>query len=249
MLAGLSVDYLVRLEQGRASNPSPQVLAALARALRLDDDERDHLYRAAGATPPAGLVPRHVSPSIQRIVDRLGDTPVAVYSPAWELMFWNPLWAALMGDPSRLTGRQRNLIWHWFTTGESAVLSDDPDRTGFATDMVADLRGVLGRYPADAGLRRFVEDLRATSPRFDELWGTASVALHLAERKTIANPAVGPITLDCDVLAAPGADLRLVVYTATPGTRDAEKLDLLRVAGLQSFDDAERGEAAGRTAR
>ena len=91
-LAGVSVDYLVRLEQGRSTSPSPQVLASIARALRLTNEERDHLYRVAGAAVPTKAdVPRHLTPSIQRIVDRLGDTPAAVFSATWDLISWNPL--------------------------------------------------------------------------------------------------------------------------------------------------------------
>ena len=102
VLAGVSVDYIVRLEQGRARHPSAQLLGALARALRLTDDERDHLFRVAGvAVASTGMVPRHITPGVQRIVDRLGDVPLAVHSAAWDLLHWNPLWAAVTGDPSR----------------------------------------------------------------------------------------------------------------------------------------------------
>ena len=97
-LAGISVDYLVRLEQGRAANPSAQVLAALSRALRLTTDERDHLYTVAGQAPPRrSAMATHVAPSVQRLVDRLADLPVAVYDPAWTIITWNAagprLWA------------------------------------------------------------------------------------------------------------------------------------------------------------
>jgi transcriptional regulator with XRE-family HTH domain len=91
-LAGVSVDYLVRLEQGRATNPSPQVLAALARALRLASTERDLLFTCAGvAAPSARVVSRHISPGLQRVLDRLADTPVGVYTASWEQVTANPL--------------------------------------------------------------------------------------------------------------------------------------------------------------
>ncbi|MGW6270121.1 helix-turn-helix domain-containing protein [Streptomyces sp. NPDC055060] len=107
LLAGVSVDYIVRLEQGRARNPSPQLLASLARALRLTDVERDHLFRVAGAAlPPAGHVPRHVTPTAQRMVDRFRNAPVAVavHTAIYELVLWNPLWATLFGDPPARPG-------------------------------------------------------------------------------------------------------------------------------------------------
>src|SRR3954464_5349216 len=91
-LTGLSVDYLARLEQGRATRPSPQVLDALSRTLRLTDAERAHVFRVAGqALPGTGHMRRHVTPSVQRILDRLGDTPVMVIDGAWHVVAWNPL--------------------------------------------------------------------------------------------------------------------------------------------------------------
>ncbi|TFD82761.1 helix-turn-helix transcriptional regulator [Cryobacterium fucosi] len=235
-LAGLSVDYVVRLEQGRASAPSAQVLGSLARSLRLTNDERDHLYRVGGAIVPTDRnLPRHITPGIQRIVDRLADTPSSVYSAAWDILLWNPLWAALLGDPSTLASRNRNLVWHFFTEGEAPVVRDAASRLGFARDIVADLRIAFGRYPDDSNLARLVDDLRSSNDEFAALWSTLSVSRHLAERKTIASALVGEITLDCDVLTVPGSDLRLVVYSAEAGTVDAGKLDVLRVAGLQAF--------------
>jgi len=97
-LAGISVDYLVRLEQGRATSPSTQVLAALSRALRLTIEERDHLYTVAGQAPPRrSSMPTHVPPSVQRLVDRLADLPVAVYDPAWTIITWNAAWGRAHG--------------------------------------------------------------------------------------------------------------------------------------------------------
>jgi transcriptional regulator with XRE-family HTH domain len=236
-LSGLSVDYIVQLEQGRATSPSPQVLRALARALRLNTEERDHLFRVGGAPlPTRGELPRHVTPSIQRIVDRLGDTPVSVFSAAWDTLLWNPLWAALLGDPSRFTGNQANLIWRYFLSDGSRVIHEEQHAAQFKRDMVADLRAAYGRYPTDAALGELIAELRARSSDFESIWMESNVGLHVAGRKLIENPLVGRITLDCDVLASPGSDLRVVVYTARPGTEDAEKLDILRVTGLQVFD-------------
>ena len=104
-LAGVSVEYLVRLEQGRARHPSPQLLGALARALRLTEDERDHLYRLGGvAVPSDGVVSQHITPGVQRMLDRLGDVPIGVHSATWDLLWWNPLWAALTGIRRICTG-------------------------------------------------------------------------------------------------------------------------------------------------
>ena len=234
-LAGVSVDYIVRLEQGRAQHPSPQLLGALALALRLSVDERDHLYRVAGAAPPSrDLVPRHVTPGVQRLVDRLGDVPLAVFSAAHDIIMWNPLWAAVSGDPSAESALERNLVWRHFTHGHDGVEFDDIHEEEFASDLVADLRAAVGRYPRDPSLAALVARLRSTSPEFERRWGSARIAEHRSSRKVVSTP-VGPIEIDCDVLAVPGGDLRIVVYTTVPGSRDAEALDLLRVTGLQTF--------------
>lgn len=235
-LAGVSVDYLVRLEQGRSTSPSPQVLASIARALRLTNEERDHLYRVAGAAVPTSAdVPRHLTPSIQRIVDRLGDTPAAVFSASWDLISWNPLWAALQSDPTLYSGRFANLARRVFLGGDNPIIQSVQETDDFEHDIAADLRSASGRYPEDKALAAVIAELLAGSPRFADLWSCARVAMHLSSRKIIMVPSIGPITLDCDVLMAPGSDLRVVVYTAEPGTTDAARLDLLRVAGVQSL--------------
>ena len=233
-LAGISVDYLVRLEQGRATNPSTQVLAALSRALRLTAEERDHLYTVAGQAPPRrSAMPAHVPPSVQRLADRLADLPVAVYDPAWTIITWNAAWAALMGDPSAMTGRDRNLIWRTFTGTSTRVRKSDAEADDFETNAVADLRRAAGTYPDDARLRQLVNELRQASPRFAALWAQRVVTSTGPSSKTIDHPDVGPITLDCDVLTVAGSDLRLVVYTAEPSSPDASRLRLVQVIGLQ----------------
>ncbi|QTE30863.1 helix-turn-helix transcriptional regulator [Pengzhenrongella sicca] len=235
-LAGISVDYLVRLEQGRARNPSPSVLRALAIALRLTDDERDHLYQVAGVAPPsAQSVPQHIGPGVQRIVDRLSDVPMAVFTAAHDIVLWNPLWAALTGDPSLHVGIERNLVWRYFTSGHPGTQYDDQHEEDFANDLAADLRAAVGRYPEDVPLAQLVSRLRTESAEFERRWAQARVAQHRSSRKTVTNATVGPIVVDCDVLTVPGSDLRIVVYTVAPHSVDETRLDLLRVTGLQRF--------------
>jgi transcriptional regulator with XRE-family HTH domain len=235
-LAGVSVDYLVRLEQGRAANPSGQVLASLARALRLSDSERDLLYVCAGVAPPTSrVVSRHLSPGLHRILDRLADTPVGVFTASWEQVSANPLWQALFGEPERPPGRERNLVWRFFMHERSSIARSAEEYANFAATMVADLRDAAVRYTDDRDLHTMIAELRTRSDWFAELWDTYTVARQVSERKTILSPTVGPVTVDCDVLTAPDTDLRIVVYTARPGSEDAGKLDLLRVAGLQAI--------------
>ena len=235
-LAGVSVEYLVRLEQGRARNPSPSLLAALARALRLTDSERDHLYRAAGAAPPsARVVSQHIGPGVQRMLDRLGDVPLGVFSAMWDLLWWNPMWAALSGDPSEQRGLDRNVVWRHFIGAPSVIDFDDAHAEEFADDLTADLREAAGRYPDDPALAALIARLLADAPDFAGRWRQARVARHRSSTKTATRTPVGPITIDCDVLTAPGTDLRIVMYTAAPDSADASKLELLRVHGTQSL--------------
>jgi transcriptional regulator with XRE-family HTH domain len=235
-LAGLSVDYLARLEQGRATHPSPSVLGPLARALRLTDAERTHLHRLAGqAEPGTGTVRRHLTPGVQRVLDRLRDVPAMVVDPAWEVVAVNRMARALLGDWPDGPPRERNALWRHFTGLPGRVRRTPEEDAAFEVEAVADLRAALGRHPLDPGLHSLVEDLRAGSPRFAALWESRPVAVHATERKTIDHPEVGPITLDCDKLAVRGSDLLLVVYTAQPGTPDADALALLDTIGTQSF--------------
>ena len=235
-LAGISVDYVTRLEQGRASNPSAQVVEALARALRLTGNERAHLFRLAGLAPPGpDTVPASITPSVQRMLDRLVGTPVAVYDASWTLLVANPPYAALMGDPSTWHGNERNGVWRNFLGAASRVRHTPESRRALEAAQVADLRTAASRYPADQRLRHLVADLHANSDRFAELWDSGAVGSHEAARKTIDHPHVGPVTLDCDVLTVAGSDLRIMIYTAEPGTDDAERLALLTVLGTQTL--------------
>ncbi|MPY61352.1 helix-turn-helix transcriptional regulator [Streptomyces spongiae] len=236
-LAGLSVDYLLRLEQGRARNPSPQIVGALARALQLSRAERDQLYRSAGLLPPRdGTVSAHVPPGIQRLAARLGDLPIGVFTADWTLVWWNTMWSALFGDPAVVPAPERNLARALFGNGPArgSMLSVRSERgpDAFAASIVADLKDAVSRYPEDTQLDRLVRELRGTSDAFARHWTTeTSAAQHTTDRKTIRHPEIGDILLDCDVLIVPGADLRMVTYTAATGSDGAGKLELLRVTG------------------
>ena len=235
MLASLSVDYIVRLEQGRAKHPSAQALGSIARALRLTDDERDHLFRVGGvAVPTNRMVPRHVTPGVQHIVDRLGEVPVSVFSASWDTLLVNDLWVTLFGE-SPSAGRASNLLWRRFTGDTGNVTHSAEHEDEFQRDLVADVRKASWTYPDDTALAALIADLRAVSPQFEALWDTASVGLHRESRKTVHNALVGDITFDCDVLSAPGTDQKIVVYTVVPGSQDAAKLDLLRVSAVRAF--------------
>jgi transcriptional regulator with XRE-family HTH domain len=237
-LAGISTDYLTRIEQGRATSPSAQVVESLARALRLPDAERDLLFRLAGhAAPGVDLVPTRITPSVQRLLDRLANTPVAVFDATNTLIIANSSYVALMGDTSGQKGIERNTIWRHLVGPGSRARHTPEEQADFETQIVADLRMTASRYPADRSLRHLIRDLAAQSPRFVELWESDfSVDLRdTSKHKIIDHPTVGPIELDCDALLVAGDDLRILVYTAEPGTDAAERLALAVVLGTQAL--------------
>ena len=238
-LAGVSVDYVVRLEQGRASTPSAQVVSSLARALRLSRQERDHLYRLAGLQPPAdGMISDHIPPGVQRVLTRIGETPVAVFAADWRLIWWNRSWAALLGDPSGIALEDRNLVRSRFHDASGParrlsalrIVSENKEATDRA--IVADLRRASARYPGDPRLAALIRRTLDGSARFAALWHDGAVGAHTEDRKTIRHPDIGDITVDCDVLSDGDTDLKIVIYTAVPGSEDATKLDLALVAGI-----------------
>jgi transcriptional regulator with XRE-family HTH domain len=235
MLAGLSVDYVVRLEQGRGPRPSRQVIAALAQALRLDDDDRDLLFWLAGHEPPqAGRIAMVVRPSVLRLLDRMADLPVLVLSAKGDVLAWNPLGAALQGDMSAWPPGRRNLIWQRFLGSsrcQVAAQAEEDDAAAHAS--VGTLRAAQARYPGDPDLIQLIAELRRGSPRFDELWREGRSSPWRTATKTIKHPSLGTISLDSDVMLLPDGHQTVLVYSAEPGSPEATALDMLRVIGLQ----------------
>jgi transcriptional regulator with XRE-family HTH domain len=237
-LAGVSPDYLTRLEQGRATSPSAQVVESLARALRLADAERALLFQLAGHVPPGNDVVRsRLTPSVQRLLDRLAGTPVCVYDASWTLVVANAPYDALMGETTTWHGIERNAVWRHLVGPGSRAVNTPEEQARFDALLVADLRLTASRYPDDPSLVRLVRELSALSPRFVALWRSSEPDLggEMTRHKIIEHPTVGRITLDCDTLVVAVDDLRLMVYTAEPGTEDAERLALAIVLGTQTF--------------
>ena len=244
-LAGVSMDYLNRLEQGRPANPSAAVLGSLARALRLSDDERDHLFRLAGQPLPGpGVIDTHIPASVQRLMDRLSDVPVMVVTVAGEILAANPLAAALLGDIGGLSRAERTLAWRAFSGPNNSRLLRPKDQQSEAEEIiVADLQDALARYPNDSHLTAMIAALRDTSPRFEQLWSDHRVRRAHARRKTFEHPELGELTFDCDALAVEGTPLQLIVYTAAPGSPAAKAMPLLVAIGLQRFSmEADGGD-------
>jgi transcriptional regulator with XRE-family HTH domain len=221
-LAGVSVDYVVRLEQGRGPRPSTAVLAALARALRLNDEE--------------GRIDMVVRPSVLRLLDRMADLPALVLSAKADVLAWNPMATALLGDFSAWPPAQRNIIWQRFLGTEPGRVAMTPaEAENAASFSVASLRSARARYPDDPGLLRLVSELRSRSPRFEQLWTARRSGQWRSATKTIEHPDLGALRLDCDTLLVPDTDQAVVVYSAAADSREASALELLRVSGTQQF--------------
>jgi transcriptional regulator with XRE-family HTH domain len=235
MLAGMSVDYVVRLEQGRSSQPSTQLLAALARALRLSDDERDHLFHLAGhQPPPADQVARLARAGLLRLLDLLGDTPALVLSDLGEVLAQNRASVLLSGDHTAFSGDRRYMIYRWFTDPAARAAAPVEEQDHHARQIVADLRATAGRRSGDPIVTGLIDRLLAASPEFSRLWAEHEVAVRRADRKTFLHPRVGPLVMDCETLVTPNHGQELLVLTpADADTRD--RLDLLRVLGTQEF--------------
>lgn len=235
MLAGMSVDYVVRLEQGRSSQPSTQLLGALARALRLSDDERDHLFHLAGhRPPPAEGVARLARAGLVRMLDLLGATPAMVLSDLGEVLAQNRAAVLLAGDHTRFTGDRRYAVHRWFTDPAARAVTPPEEHARQARQLVADLRAAAGRRPDDPTVAGLVARLRAASAEFRRLWDEHRVAVRRADRKTLLHPRVGRLVLDCETLVTPDLGQSLLVLTpADEETR--ERLELLRVLGVEEF--------------
>ena len=241
MLAGMSVDYYTRLEQARGPQPSAQLLGALSRALRLTRDERDHLFHLSGVLPEhdACAPTEHVRPGVLHLLDKLDDTPALVVNDRGDMLAWNAMQAALMGDPGRYPVAQRNIVWQHFCDPEAGkrFLPEDFVRVGENT--VADLRARLAAHPDDTRLRAFVAELRARSQRFAELWERHDVKRRRFDHKTVLHPVVGRIDLDCEVMLSPEHDQRLIIHSARAGTPAWQALQLLRVIGTQRMAEVD----------
>ncbi|RZQ66061.1 helix-turn-helix transcriptional regulator [Amycolatopsis suaedae] len=235
MLAGMSVDYVVRLEQGRSSQPSPQLLTALARALRLSDDERDHLFHLAGhQPPPADGTARLARAGLVRMLDLLGDTPALVISDLGEVLAQNRAGVLLTGDYTGLTDDRRYLVYRWFTDPATRAAHPPEDHERHARQHVADLRATVGRRPGDPEVTGLVERLRDASADFRRRWAEHEVKVRRSDRKTLLHPRVGRLELDCETLVTP--DQRQLLLVFTPVDAEArERLDLLLVLGVEEF--------------
>ncbi|WIX83245.1 helix-turn-helix transcriptional regulator [Amycolatopsis carbonis] len=236
LLAAMSTDYYTRLEQQRGPQPSEQMLASLARALRLDAGERDYLFQISGRNAPSAVaVATHVAPALLRVLDRLDDTPALILSNVGEVLVQNRFADALYGDQSHHTGLARSTIYRWFTDPDERLIYPEDDRARQSRAQVAGLRAAHGSMGPRSRAGELVRALQQESAEFAELWERHEVARRFEDHKTLIHPQLGPIEVDCQALFTEDWSQSLLVLTAAPRTEAAEKIQLLGVLGNEQF--------------
>jgi transcriptional regulator with XRE-family HTH domain len=213
-LAGISVDYVVRLEQGRGLRPSPDVLEALAAALRLSDDERVYLFDLAGQRPESRKrAPGRAPLPLARLVRDLSPLPAMLLNHRFDILAWNPEMAGLMLDFAALPAKQRNVMRLCLL--DPALHDFYRDREHVIREGIADLRAAWAAHPGDAALADLVGELTSRSAEFARLWELRDVRVNGRGQKPLLHPRLGPLTVDFEVLAPlQDSDQRLVLYRA-----------------------------------
>ena len=241
LLAAISTDYYERIEQGRGPHPSGEVLGAICRALRLSLDERDHVHHLAGRPGP----PRRHRPAgyadagLMCVLDALATSvPALVTDDASTVLAQNPLNVALLGPMADEAGPRRNFVWRWFVDPSLRERYASDQHEALGREYVADLRATSGARGGDDDVRDLVGALIAASAEFRGLWDLHEVARRRTTRKVLLHPQVGRLELECDVVLSPPSGQRLVLFRPQPGTGTAQRLDLLRVLGVQDLAPA-----------
>jgi len=232
-LVGLSTDYYVRLEQGRADRPSDEVLDALCRALLLGSAERAHLYDLArpprrGATTTAAGTGRGdvLRSALRQVVEAIPTTPAVIMNDRNDVLAWNRLAAALIADFPNLPPRERNMARRIFLDPDAGQIHLDWD--GAARTTVGMLRMAAGRQPHDPELVRLIGELSLGSSTFRTLWASHHVHEKTHGPKRFRHPIVGDVILHYETFQAPGAAHHLlVIYTAAPGSPAEDALSFL----------------------
>lgn len=235
-LSHMSTDYYSRLERERGPQPSEQMIASIAQGLHLSLAERDHLFRLAGHTPPTrGVASEHISPGLQRMFDRLQDTPAEIVTELGESLRQTPLGVALTGDLTSYRGPARSIGYRWFTDPAARELYAPEDHEFLSRLWVSGLREVATLRGTGSRAAEYVELLLAQSEEFRSVWELHEVGVRPRDVKHFVHPELGTLELACQTLLDPAQSHSLLVYTAVPGSESAEKLELLSVIGAQSL--------------
>ncbi|WP_019067613.1 helix-turn-helix transcriptional regulator [Streptomyces hokutonensis] len=230
-LSGVSVDYYVRLEQGRATQPSGQILDALARVLCLDETERGHLHRLArqrrrrAKTPGGG----RVRPELLRVLDLVAGAPALIMDHRLDVLAGNRLAGLLFGRPLPGLNTARHIF---LEEAERGLYAEWEQCT---LDVVGHLRLAAGKYPEDPRLASLIGELAMGSERFRRLWARADVRARTHGRKAYRHPMVGLLELHQENFALPGeSGMELLVLSAAPGSPAEDGLRLLGSLGADS---------------
>ncbi|ARI54657.1 MULTISPECIES: helix-turn-helix transcriptional regulator [Streptomyces] len=236
VLCHMSTDYYARLERERGPQPSEQMIASMAQGLHLSLEERDHLFRLAGHTPPVrGTTGEHISPGLLRILDRLDDTPAEIVTELGETLRQSPLGVALTGDTTRYTGLARSIGYRWFTEPATRSLYVAEDHDFLSRMFASGLRELATLRGAGSRAAHCAELLLGRSDEFRRLWEQHEVGIRPHEVKRFIHPEVGVLELNCQRLLDPDQSHSLLVYTAAPGSESYDRLRLLSVIGAQAM--------------
>ncbi|MET7502153.1 helix-turn-helix transcriptional regulator [Streptomyces microflavus] len=236
VLCHMSTDYYARLERERGPQPSEQMIASIAQGLHLSLEERDHLFRLSGHTPPVrGTTGEHINPGLLRILDRLDDTPAEIVTELGETLRQSPLGVALTGDTTRHTGLARSIGYRWFTDPAIRALYVADDHDFLSRMFASGLRELATLRGAGSRAAHCAELLLDRSEEFRRLWDRHEVGIRPHEVKRFIHPEVGVLELNCQRLLDPDQSHSLLVYTAAPGSESYERLRLLSVIGSQAM--------------
>lgn len=233
-LAGVSVDYYIRLEQGRDLSPSDSVIDALARALRLDETERAHLYHLLrpGRQPATHPASREIRPGVRLLLDSL-ERPAFVIGRRLDILATNAAARAMLTDFDALPERDQNHARWIFLDPRTRALYQDWEVV--ARENVAILRRDVGRYPGDGELLELIEELAATSPEFAAMWDDQDVHTRTFGTKRYRHPIAGPMTVHYEAMILDEPDQLLYIYSVEPGTPSADAMaSVLTLAGRGS---------------
>ncbi|TDD65758.1 XRE family transcriptional regulator [Jiangella aurantiaca] len=230
LLSGISTDYYTRLEQRRGPVPSGQVLASMARALRLSDGEREYLFELAGrAAPPRTESPDEVAPGMRRVLDRLGDVPAMVSDPVGRTLLQTPAARALLGGESRYTGAARSRAYRWFTDPDARLRTPAADHDRHSRNLVTGLAAATAAAGPRSTAAALVSELRRRSAEFAAIWATHPVADAVCPPMRILHPELGVVDVRGDNLFDPDRSQVLTIFTVEPRSNSEEKVRLLTV--------------------
>lgn len=236
----MSADYYSRLEGGRGPQPSVDMLGAIARALRLTLEERDHLFLLAGhGTPPRTTRACHVDPGMLRILDRLHDTPAMLLNRCGEVLAQTPAHVAFAGELTNFQGMERSEVYRWFVHPETRALYAEPELSTHSKLLVSMLRTVATIDGPKSYAASLVKALQKLSQEFVEIWDAHEVVVAHSQTKRFRHPVVGDLELYCELIDNRDGQQTLIVFTAEPGSESAEKLQLLSVLGSQAMNSGQ----------